>query len=154
MTTLTSDNCLICRKHRRLPTELKGPNLAIYEDELVYLSHAQLWGDNEEHYLGYLFLETKRHIAGLGEMTDAEAERIGLLTKRAAEALTAVAGIEHVYAIVHGDGVPHIHIHLIGRHRGTPREHYGFGVTDWAGAPRGDETAIIALSKRLRRHIA
>jgi diadenosine tetraphosphate (Ap4A) HIT family hydrolase len=58
-------------------------------------------------YLGHLFVEPRRHAPGLEDLTDAEAESVGRWSARASRALREVAGAEHVYAAVIGDGVPH-----------------------------------------------
>ena len=46
--------------------------------------------------------------------------------------------------------VPHVHIHVIGRYPGAPREYWGPKVDEWPDAPKGDETAIAALAERIR----
>jgi hypothetical protein len=48
-------------------------------------------------YLGHLFVEPRRHAAGRGDLTDAEARTVGWWCTRASRALRA-AGAEHVYA--------------------------------------------------------
>ena len=60
--------CLVCRKHR---SEVSVPGGVIYENELIYISHPQLWGDEADHYLGHLFVEPKRHAPELADLTDA-----------------------------------------------------------------------------------
>ena len=45
MTELLQRGCLVCRKHRGEFTVAGG---AIYENRLVYISHAPLWGDEAE----------------------------------------------------------------------------------------------------------
>ena len=50
-----AEECIVCRKHRGQVAVAGGP---IYEDNLIFVSHAQLWGDEEEHYLGHLFIES------------------------------------------------------------------------------------------------
>jgi diadenosine tetraphosphate (Ap4A) HIT family hydrolase len=87
---------------------------AINEDETIFVSHAQLWEDEVECYLGDLFIEPKRHVAELVDLTETEAQMIGLYTSRLARALMTTEGVEHIYAFVIGDGVPHLHVHLIG----------------------------------------
>jgi diadenosine tetraphosphate (Ap4A) HIT family hydrolase len=58
--------------------------------------------------------------------------------------------VEHVYAAVIGHGIPHVHLHLIPRHPGTPREFWWTRVDEWPGAPRGNSDAAAALVARLR----
>jgi histidine triad (HIT) family protein len=139
--------CLVCRKHRGEVTLLGG---VIYEDDLVYISHAQLWGDEKDHYLGHVFVEPKRHVPELANLTDEEAQAIGLYTSRVAQALMQTEGAEHVYAFVIGDGVPHVHVHVIGRYPGAPREYWGPKVDEWPEAPRGHKTEIEQVATRIQ----
>lgn len=57
---------------------------------------------------------------------------------------------EHVYSIVLGDEVPHLHIHLVPRYPDTPREYWGLRVSQWPDAPRGGIDDITAICNRLR----
>ncbi len=49
MSETLADGCFVCRKHRG---DVSVPGGLIYEDDLIAVSHAQLWGDEEDHYLG------------------------------------------------------------------------------------------------------
>ena len=46
-----------------------------------------------------------------------------------------------------------LHIDVIPRHRGAPREFWGARVDEWPDAPRGDEQAVEALEARLRARL-
>jgi hypothetical protein len=65
----TTDTCFVCAKHRQGAAAQGG---VIYEDELVYAGHAHLLGRSET-YLGQLMAEPKRHVVGLGALSDDEA---------------------------------------------------------------------------------
>lgn len=145
-----SDECFVCRKHRG---DVPVPGGLIYEDDLIAVSHAQMWGDEEDHYLGHLFVEPKRHAPELADLTEAEAQAIGLYTSRLARAVMETEGVEHVYAFVIGDGVPHVHVHVIGRYPGAPRAYWGPKVDEWPEAPRGDETEIAGVADRVRQFL-
>lgn len=149
MGTIEPEECIICHKHRGQVALAGG---AIYEDELIFVSHAQLWSGEKEHYLGHLFIEPKRHVAELADLSEAEAQAIGLFTTRLARALQA-EGTEHVYAFVIGDGVPHVHVHVIGRYPGAPRQYWGPKVDEWPDAPRGAEREIEEVASRVRRFL-
>ena len=81
-------------------------------------------------------------------------------SSRASRALREVAGAEHVYAAVIGDAVPHLHVHLLPRFPGTPREYWwtragsAFRVTEWPSAQRGGTTEIEALVTELGSYLA
>jgi diadenosine tetraphosphate (Ap4A) HIT family hydrolase len=122
----------------------------VYQDDLIYISHAQIWGADKDHYLGHLFVEPKRHVPELADLSDEEAQAIGLYASRVARALMHTEGVEHVYAFIIGDGAPHVHVHVIGRYPGAPREYWGPRVDEWPGAPRGGETEIAAVAARIR----
>lgn len=142
-------DCFICRKHRG---EEPAPGGAIYVDDVVYASHRAPPPDGRV-YLGYCFVEPRRHAAGLAELRDEEAQAIGRLVARLSRALRAELHAENVYAFVLGDRVPHLHIHLIPRHPGAPREYWGVHVDEWPDAPQGGEAEIAALVARLRMRL-
>ncbi|NTU62654.1 MAG: HIT family protein, partial [Chloroflexi bacterium] len=129
-------DCLVCRKHRG---ELALAGGIIYEDDLISISHAQLFGEEKDHYLGHVFVESKRHVPELADLTDREAAAIGLWVSRVAKALLQTEGMVHVYSFFIGDGVPHVHVHVIGRYPGAPHDYWGPRVDDWPEAPRGGE---------------
>lgn len=147
MYSTTAEGCFVCQKQRG---EVSVPGGIIFENELICISHAQLYGDEKDHYLGHLFVEPKRHVAELGNLTEAEARELGFQVSQAAQALTAILGVEHVYSFVIGDGVPHIHFHVIGRYPGAPREYWGSKVDEWPGAPRGGEAEIARVAERIQ----
>lgn len=142
-------DCFVCRKHRDQEPVPGGP---IYEDSLVYASHVGKDAEGRA-YLRWCFVEPCRHVPGLGDLTDAEAQSIGWLVARLSRALQAELHAEHVYAFVLGDHVPHLHIHVIPRHPGAPREYWAMRVDEWPEAPRGDEEEIAALVTRLRSRL-
>jgi len=119
----------------------------------VYAGHAQIREGQSTAYLGYLMAETKRHAPGLADLTDAEAQALGLLVARLSRALKACEGAEHVYAFVLGDGVPHVHVHVVPRYPGAPREYWGVHVDEWPDAPHGGSQEMAALCARLREYL-
>jgi histidine triad (HIT) family protein len=141
-------DCLVCRKHRG---EVAVPGGLIFANDLISIYHAQLWGEEKDHYLGHLFVESNRHVPQLADLTEQEAQAIGLWTSRVAKALLQTESMEHVYSFYIGDGMPHVHV--IGRYPGAPREYWGSKVDEWPGAPRGDEAEIAQVADRLRAYL-
>lgn len=144
-----ADRCFICEKHASTGRSSGG---MIFDDGVVYAGHT-LPVRAPDVPLGYLMVEPRRHVAGLGQLTDDEAARIGMVTNRLAAALRDGEGAEHVYSFVFGDRVPHLHVHLAPRYPGTPPELRGAGAVglhDWAGGRRGDVDDLAALCRRLR----
>src|SRR4051794_22411253 len=148
------DGCYICTKHAAMAIVPGGEILA---DEHVVVSHLPLTTPTScaaSVYLGYLFVEPRRHVAELGELAPDEAAAVGRAVAAASGALQRSEGAEHVYAAVIGHGVEHLHVHLIARYPGTPREYWWTRVDEWPAAPRGDAVAVIALAERLRTALA
>jgi histidine triad (HIT) family protein len=133
--------CLICDKHAAA-----DPGIEIHRDALVYVGHLPA---SPEVYLGHLFVEPLDHRPGLAELSPEQGAAVGRAMQRASAVLRA-AGHEHVYAFVYGDRVPHLHVHLIGRHPGAPAEYRGVRVDEWPDAPRGDADAVAEYVARLR----
>lgn len=149
-------DCFVCRKHRERGKLMPGG--AVAEDDLVVVSHIVtpdvLGRDGTTAYLGHLFVEPRRHAPGLADLTDAEARSVGWWCARASRVLREAAGAEHVYAAVIGDGVPHLHVHLLPRFPGTPREYWWTRVDEWPHARRGDGADITEFVHGLRSHLA
>jgi histidine triad (HIT) family protein len=144
-------DCFVCAKHRG---DIAVPGGFVWEGELAVATHDLLvtpQGDAlDQVFLGHLLVEPRRHAAGLGDLTDAEAAAVGVAASRLSRSLTTLLPVEHVYAAVVGDQVPHLHLHLLPRYRGTPKEYWWDRVDEWPDAPRGDESAVAALVARLR----
>ena len=148
-------DCLVCRKHREQGSPVPGGPIG--QDELVLVSHIgtpdTLGATATTTYLGHLLVEPRRHAPGLADLTGAEARAVGWWCPRASWALRDVSGAEHVYAAVFGDGVPHLHVHLLPRFPGTPREYWGTHVNKWPEARRGSAAEIGALAQELRGYL-
>ena len=132
--------CPVCEKHAgRGP--LVGP--VVHQDVLLHVAH------RADGSLGHVFVETRRHVAHLDQLSDAEAEAVGRTVVRLARALRAELDVEHVHTFVAGLAVAHFHQHVLVRHVGTPAGHPW--SEPWPGAPRGDVDALVV---RLRRRLA
>ena len=150
MTAGQASDCFVCCKHRG---ETNTPGGAIYEDELVYAGHAEIRPGFRDGYLGYLMVEPKRHVRGFAGLNDQEAAALGQLVAHLSRALEKVVAAEHVYAFVLGHHVDHLHLHLVPRYPGAPREYWGVHVDEWPDAPHGDAAAITELCDQLRRYL-
>ena len=144
-------DCFVCRKHQG---KISIPGGAVYEDELIYAGHASIPKGQTTTYLGSFMVEPKRHVQGLADLTDTEAQKVGLLIARLSRALKTSEGAEHIYLFVLGHAVPHLHIWVVPRYPGTPREYWGLRVDEWQEAPRGGAEEIAALCKRICIHLA
>lgn len=131
--------CPICQKHRG-DGPLVGP--VIHSDTLIEVTH------RADGPLGYVFIETKRHVASLSQLTEDEAGVIGQARTRLARGLRTELGVEHVHALVAGLGISHFHEHLFARHVGTPQDHPWW--QQWDGGVRGD---VADFAARLRTYV-
>jgi ATP adenylyltransferase len=138
-------DCLICEKHAgRGP--LVGP--VVWEDRDVLVSHRPADPDGRG-FLGYLFVESRRHVARWDELTSGEAESVARTAWLAARALRAELPVELVFSAIVGMNVHHFHQHIFVRYPGTPSDVDWMASLSWDGAPRSN---IDALAARLGQH--
>ncbi|RSN62988.1 histidine triad (HIT) protein [Amycolatopsis sp. WAC 04182] len=129
--------CAICAKHRG-EGPLVGP--VVWADETVVVSHRP--GD----FPGYLFVETRRHVAALDELTSDEVSAVSRAAWCVARGLRAELAPEHVFSAIAGRSVAHFHQHVFVRHQETPEEFGWLDGSSWTGAPVVD---IAMLCRRL-----
>lgn len=139
------EQCLFCDTYQGRVPIVGG---LIYEDELVYAYH--LFSGENVQYLGHLLLATKRHIPGFADLTEPEAQRVGLLIARLSQVLKICTSAEKVYVTSYSEVTPHLHIHLTARYPGTPAEYLRWKIEDWPAAPQGNKEEIAALSQQSR----
>jgi histidine triad (HIT) family protein len=141
-------DCYICRKHRGEEPMPGGP---IFENELVIASHGFHRERQPRPYLGHLLVEPRRHAFGVADLGDEEAAALGLAVTRAARALRSSEGAEQVYVAVLGHHTPHLHVHLIPRYPGTPREYWDpLRIDEWPHARHGEPEDVAAVAARIR----
>lgn len=81
-------------------------------------------------------------------------KRFGLISSRVSKALKESEGAEHIYTFVSGNGVPHMHMHIIPRYANTPKEFWSLTeVEKWNGAPYSDTEKIKKLCERIRKYM-
>jgi histidine triad (HIT) family protein len=137
--------CLFCATYK---DHLEGVGGIIYEDPFLYAHH--YYGGEGHDYLGHLMLKTKRHAPGFADLTEVEAQAIGLAVTRLSSALKICTGAEKVYVEAYGEIVPHLHLHLTARYSETPQEYWRWNISDWPQAPSGGPDEINALCDHLR----
>ena len=140
------EGCFFCDRQAGRRAVVGG---AVYQDELVCATHMS--AASEHSYLGYLAVQTRRHVHHWADLTDAEAMAVGLLCTRLSRGLKACLGVEHTYAVYYAEVVPHFHVLLTARYPDTPEAFWRGNVTDWPAAPRGGPLAVAALCDQLRR---
>jgi diadenosine tetraphosphate (Ap4A) HIT family hydrolase len=86
----------------------------------------------------------------MADLMDAAAQALGLLLTRLSRALMISEKAEHVYVFLFGDRVRHVHVHVLPRYPGAPREYWGVRVDEWPDAPRGGPAEMADVCARLR----
>ncbi|QOY35396.1 HIT family protein [Anaerobacillus isosaccharinicus] len=142
-------NCFICDKHNGTITTAGN---TIYEDDYIYVGHID--NNGKPNYLGHIMIDLKRHVPTLAEMNPEEAKAFGVMMARLSKALKEVEDAEHVYALVSGNSVPHLHMHLVARYPNTPEQYWGpFSVYDAPNARMGENSEVMELCNRIKTYL-
>lgn len=105
--------------------------------------------------LGWLLLDTVRHVGGAADFNADEAAGFGGMLQRSSALVRELSGCERVYAIAFGEGARHVHLHLIPRHAADPASE-AWRVADlYRSVAQGereaaDSQAVLALVARAR----
>jgi diadenosine tetraphosphate (Ap4A) HIT family hydrolase len=140
-------DCLVCRE---LAGDLPLPGGLLWDDGLAAAFHVPPLPDRGDPYLGHLLVVTRRHAAGLADLSDEEGASVGRLAARLSRALVLTGGATWVHAGVVGLHVPHFHLHLVPRYADTPEDVAWHEVDEWDGARHGTAEEISELAVRLR----
>jgi histidine triad (HIT) family protein len=144
------DDCPLCR---RLEGKEPDPGGALIETELVRAQHASAPAGHTGVYAGWLLVTPLRHVTSLAELTNEEAREMAVVRTRLATALHDSTA-SHVYSMVIGDEVPHVHEHVIARWPDTPRQHFGpTKLLEWPGAHRMADEGLRLFCDRLRERL-
>jgi histidine triad (HIT) family protein len=142
-------DCFICNKHAGT---ISTSGATIYEDQYVYVGHIDR--NSKPNYLGHIMIDLKRHAPTLADMTVEEAKAFGVIMARVSKALVESENAEHLYSLVSGNSVPHLHMHIVARYPDTPKEYWGpMDVYDWEDAPMGDNSQVTHLCNRLKTYL-
>lgn len=125
--------CKICEKHKR--SQKGAPGDLISERNGWRLYHYPVVR-GERVIRGHLLLETIRHIEDMAELSETEAMEMGSYILSAIQVMRGYLEAEHIYMFRINDKVPHVHVHLIPRYKGTPKEFWGTNITNWSEGPR------------------
>lgn len=144
-----NESCFICDKHQG---KIQTAGLTIFEDEYVYVGHID--SNGEPNYLGHLMIDLKRHVPTLGDMNLHEASAFGIAIAKISKALKECEKAEHVYAVVSGNAVPHVHMHIIPRYPNTPKEFWApFAVYDAPNAKMGNESEVTEFCLSIKSYL-
>ena len=93
------------------------------------LMRTEVWSDdlwrltvaNVSEVAGFSYLEPKKHISDITQLSDQEAATFGRTIAMTSAAIRAATGADLVYVYIFGDQVPHLHVHLAPRREpGSP----------------------------------
>ncbi len=140
---------MVCEKHKDFDQVTGVP---IAEGEGFVVSHFPII-DGQKANKGHLLIEAKRHIVAADEISEAEAQALGLLICKSIKLLTKFLGAEHAYVFRINDKVAHFHFHIVPRFKNTPKEYWGHKITEWPDATKLDHDQVRSLSKELRLQI-
>jgi diadenosine tetraphosphate (Ap4A) HIT family hydrolase len=82
------------------------------------LQVSRLMMDENAPMKGYVWLPLRRHVIELHELTDTEGAAFIRDIQRVSRALSAVTGAVKLNYEIHGNTVPHLHLHIFPRYPG------------------------------------
>ena len=97
-------DCLLCRPHE---ADAVMGRVEVWSDDLWRLTTR-----SGGYVPGFSFLEPRRHIPYITDLSGAESLSFGEVIARTTAALKSATGSHLVYCYVFGGGVPHLHLHL------------------------------------------
>ena len=71
---------------------------------------------------GYAWLPVRRHVIELHDLTEAEGAALMRDIRRVSRAIAAATGAVKLNIELHGNTVPHLHLHVFPRYPGDPFE--------------------------------
>lgn len=142
-----AEPCPLCEKHRGVG-ELVGP--VLWGDEQVVVSHRPLSRETGSVVAGYLFVETRDHVARWQDLDARQAAAVARASWTACRILADRFDSEHVFTAIVGLGVAHVHQHVFVRHPGTPATVPWHDPESWDDAPLLDARGLDHLADALR----
>ena len=105
--------------------------------------------------VGWLFLDSLRHVGGPADFTSDEAAAWGSAVQQASQLVRELTGCDRVYAIAYGEGARHLHLHLVPRFGDDPAT-AAWSIADYYRAvvrgerPAADPAGVAHLVDRAR----
>jgi len=140
------------------------------------LMRTEVWSDNlwrlttaeVTEVAGFSYLEPRRHITDLTDLSGPEAASLGTTLAKASNAIKTATGADLVYVYIFGDDIPHFHVHLAPhRYNSSPlvsdmikgaksKSHLPDGTEVWSSDryplvdPEIAHAAIVDIGKAMR----
>ena len=119
---VSGEACPICLQGR--------PHGVVIELEGCYLTV-----DRQARVKGYCCLVSKRHAAEVHELSEDEAGALMRDLRRVSAAVKQITGAVKMNQEIHGNTIPHLHVHVIPRYRGDELEEKGKTLGTLEGVP-------------------
>lgn len=98
---------------------------------------------------GWLVLISRRHLAAVDEMTEAEALELGALLRQVSLALKQVTGCQKTYVIQFAEAAehPHVHFHIVPRMADQPEDRKGPKIFGYLGVPDDERVSEAQMNE-------
>lgn len=106
---LSVDSCPICRG-------------GVPANVVAELEVSRVMMDEDAPIRGYVWLAFRRHAIELHDLSEAEGAALMRDVQRVSKALAAVTRAVKLNSEIHGNTVPHLHVHFFPRYVGDPFE--------------------------------
>ncbi len=141
--------CSICEKHKTLSQEA---GFVIFEDHDLLVSHMPALDSQSSVYAGYCFIEPKKHVTELHQLSEELASLIGVCLHKLSAGHKELLDVERTYFFKFADLTPHYHVHVYPRHLETPANLIGEAVRHWQGGPRFTRDEAIRFVEKMRTY--
>lgn len=132
---ITPAGCGVCELHGPAGSSVNRHEIA--RTPLWVLRHHP----DPSPLLGWLFLDTLRHVGGPADFTPDEAASWGPAVQQACQLVRQLTGCDRVYAIAFGEGARHLHLHLIPRFGDDPTTAAWLIADHYRSVERGERSA-------------
>jgi len=106
---IRGEDCPICRS-------------VVADAAVAELEVTRLMMSEDAPMRGYAWLPVRRHVVELHELTDAEGDAFMRDVRRVSRAIAAATGAVKLNYEIHGNTVPHLHLHVFPRYPSDPFE--------------------------------
>ena len=108
---------------------------------------------------GWLVLVSRRHIAAIDEMSEAEAAELGILLRQVSLSLKQVTGCLKTYVLQFAEHPrhPHVHFHVVPRMKDQPETRRGSKIMEYLKVAEDesvDEATRNALGEQIRQALS
>lgn len=140
------NQCAIC--HRRdFASEPGIPDTLIYANDHFIVRHSL-----ETDILGYLLIESRRHILDASSFKQQESRMLGQVVQASTLAIRRIIKPEpfRIYSFTLAEAQPHFHMHLIPRSIDFAEKYIARGIMQYPLVPGPDPIAMTDVINKMR----